>query len=166
MIVMTVPSPSEAAVAAEASAAVDLGSLSGSIGLALRRALLAVSQDLSGRLAAEDIRSAQFSVLAVVRLNPGLRAAQVARALGIRHANLVPVLDGLAARGLAERRRAKGDRRASALFLTEAGEAMLARLEPLLAAHEARFAARLGGEGGCQLMGLLHRLGDPAFDPD
>jgi hypothetical protein len=42
---------------------------------------------------------------------------------------------------------------------------MLARLEPLLAGHEAKFAARLGPDGRCQLMGLLHRIGDAAFDP-
>jgi DNA-binding MarR family transcriptional regulator len=156
MIVMTVPS----------DAAVDFGPLTGLIGFALRRAHLALMRDLSRQFVAQDVTPLQFSVLVLLRHNPGLRAAQVAQALGVRRANFVTLLDGLEARGLAERRRAEADRRASALYLTEAGAAMLAQLEPLLAGHEAKFTARLGGDGRCQLMDLLHRVGDPAFDPD
>ena len=151
----------EDAAAAEPGVAVDVGPLSGLIGHALRGAQLAVSRDLAQQFAGLDIRPAQFSALVVLRQNPGLRAGQVALALGMRRANFVAVLDGLEARGLAERGRAKDDRRASALFLTEAGAAMLARLEPLLAGHEAKFAARLGPDGRHQLMDLLHRIGDP-----
>jgi len=101
----------------------------------------------------------------VLRHNPGLRATQVAAALGIKRTNFVPLLDGLEARGLAERRRVKGDRRASALFLTEQGAETLGRLERRVAAHEAKFAARLGPNGPTQLLSLLQRLTDPAFDP-
>jgi DNA-binding MarR family transcriptional regulator len=151
--------------AADTGAAVDIGPLSGLIGYALRRAQLAVLGDLGRCFAEQDIRPTQFAALVVLARNPGLRAGQVALALGMRRANFVPLLDGLEARGLAERGRAKDDRRASALFLTEAGAAMLAGLEPLLAGHEAKFAARLGPDGRCQLMGLLHRIGDAAFDP-
>jgi len=165
MTIMPARSHREDAAPADAGAAVDVGPLSGLIGYALRRAQLAVSRDLAQQFAALDIRPTQYAVLVVLARNPGLRAGQVALALGIRRANFVPLLDGLEARGLAERGRATGDRRASALFLTDAGVAMLARLEPLLAAHEAKFAARLGSDGRYQLMGLLHRLGDAAFDP-
>lgn len=150
---------------ARPDAVVDLGPLSGLIGHALRRAQLAVFQDFQRHFAEADIRPAQFSVLVVLRHNPGLRATQVAGALGIKRTNFVPLLDGLEARGLAERRRVRGDRRASALFLTEAGAAMVAWLEKLVAAHEAKFVARLGVEGRYQLMGLLHRLTEAAFDP-
>ena len=148
-----------------APAVVDLGPLSGLIGHALRRAQVAVFQDLQRHFAEADIRPAQFSVLVVLRHNPGLRATQAATALGIQRTNFVPLFDGLQARGLAERCRVEGDRRASALFLTAAGAEMVARLEQLAARHEARFAARLGVEGRYQLMGLLHRLTEAAFDP-
>ena len=42
---------------------------------------------------------------------------------------------------------------------------MLKRLEPLVTAHEALLAARLGEGGRQQLMNLLQRLTDPALDP-
>lgn len=162
---MSVPSDVEYDLPAAAESAVDLGPLPGLMGYALRRAQLLVFQDFHRHFADEDIRPAQFSVLVILKYNPGLRATQVATSLGIKRTNFVPLLDGLESRGLAERRRVPGDRRASALFLTATGEAMLARLERLVEAHEARFAARLGPEGRFQLMGLLHRLTDPAFDP-
>lgn len=145
--------------------AVDLGPLTGLIGFALRRAQLAVFQDFHRHFTDSDVRPVQFSVLVVLRHNPGVRATQVACALGIKRTNFVPLFDSLQARGLAERRPVKGDRRASALYLTEAGVTMLAALERRVVEHEAKFAARLGVEGRYQLMSLLHRLTEAAFDP-
>jgi DNA-binding MarR family transcriptional regulator len=150
---------------AEGEAAVDLGPLPSLFGYALRRALLAVSQDFQRHFVAEDIRPAQFSVLVVLKFNPGLRAARVAAALGIKRTNFVPLLDGLEKRKLAERRRLERDRRATALFLTETGAAMLARLAPLVAQHEAKFTARVGDDGRHHLLSLLHRLGEAGTDP-
>ena len=162
---MTISPDAEDEGLARPEGAVDLGLLPGLIGYALRRAQVAVFQDFQRHFAAEDIRPAQFSVLVVLQRNPGLRATRVAAALGIQRTNFVPLLDRLVLRGLAERRRVKGDRRASALFLTEAGAGMLARLERLVAAHDQKFAARLGMEGRYQIIGLLHRLTEEAFDP-
>ena len=146
-------------------AIVDLGPLPGLLGTALRRAQLAVSQDLHRNFAAEDIRPGQYAALVLLKHNPGVRATQAAAALGVKRTNFVPLLDAMAARGLAERRRVTGDRRASALFLTATGADVLARLEKIVAAHEKKFAARLGVEGRLQLMGLLHRLSEAGFDP-
>jgi DNA-binding MarR family transcriptional regulator len=144
--------------------AVDLGPLPGFMFYALRRAQLAVAQDIQRHFAADDIRPVQFAVLVVLHRNPGLRATRVALALGVKRTNFVPLFDGLVARGLVERRPVPDDRRAAALYLTEEGAGMLGRLERLVAQHEARFAARLGLEGRYQLMGLLHRLTESAFD--
>ena len=152
-------------VGAPVGAPVDLGPLPGLIGYALRRAQLLVFQTFQSHFAAEDIRPVQFTVLVVLQRNPGLRATQVAAALGIKRANFVPILDALERRGLAERKRVPGDRRASALFLTRPGQEMLERLLRLLDQHEARFVARLGPGGRTQLLSLLQRLSDPAFDP-
>ncbi len=143
---------------------IDLGVLSGQIGHALRRAHAAVFQDFAATLEAESIRPAQHSVLEVLRASPGLRQAQVAAALGIKTTNFVPLFDALEAAGLAERRAISDDRRARGLFLSDRGAAMLDRLRAGVAAHEARFAARLGTDGKLLLLGLLARLQDPAFD--
>lgn len=139
-------------------AAVDIGDLPQLIGYALRRTQLAVFDDFHRTLADEDIRTAQFSTLHVLRHNPGIRQSDVSAALGIKTANFVTLVDGLEARGLAERRSVAGDRRAKGLFLTALGEATLARLEEKVAAHEARLVARLGADGKAQLLALLRRL--------
>lgn len=152
--------------AAAADAVADLGPLPGLIGYALRRAQIAVFQDFHLRMAADDIRTAQYSVLQVLKHNPGLRQSQVSAALGIKRTNFVPLLDGLEARGLAERRGVKGDRRAKGLFITPDGAAMLARLDVMVAAHEARFAARIGVAGKQQLLSLLHQLSERASDAE
>jgi DNA-binding MarR family transcriptional regulator len=150
---------------APADAAVDLGPLPGLTGYALRRAQIVVLQDFSRALAEYDIRPAQFSVLAVIRHNPGLRQTQLSFALGIKTTNFVPLLDELERRGLAARRPIAGDRRARGLFLTPSGQDLLARLEKLAAAHEARVTTRIGAAGKAQLLDLLHRLTETALDP-
>jgi DNA-binding MarR family transcriptional regulator len=143
---------------------VNLDELASSIAFALRRARLAVHQDLLASLARHDIRPAQYAVLVVLGANPGLRQNQVCAALDIRTTNFVTLFDGLETRDLAERQPIAGDRRARGLFLTAAGATALARLAALQAEHEARFTARVGTEGKRQLLSLLHRLTDPVFD--
>jgi DNA-binding MarR family transcriptional regulator len=156
MIVMTNHQPTDPEI--------DLGPLPILIGYTLRRAQLAVFQDFHQTMAAEDIRTAQYSVLEVLAHNPGLRQTQVSAALGIKTTNFVPLFDVLERRGLAERRPIQGDRRARGLFLTPQGQDLLVRLEQLVATHEARFTARIGAEGKRQLLDLLNRLTQPAAE--
>jgi DNA-binding MarR family transcriptional regulator len=94
-----------------------------------------------------------------------VRSSQLSHELRIKHTNLVPLLDELQGRSLIERRSIPQDRRARGLYLTESGATLMAALLPLVAAHERRFAARIGTDGKYTLIGLLHRLSDGAFDP-
>jgi len=146
-------------------AVVDLGPLSGLTVYALRNAQIALNKDFQHIMAQHDIRPAQFSVLEVIKRNPGLRQTQVSFSVGMKTTNFVPLLDELERRGLAARRPIAGDRRARGLFLTQPGQDLLAQLEQLATEHEARFVARIGADGRAQLLSLLHRLTDPAFDP-
>jgi DNA-binding MarR family transcriptional regulator len=131
------------------------------LGFALRRAQAAVAEDFNARFGPEDIRPAQCAVLTLLHHHPGPRQSQVSAALGIKRTNLVPLLDALERRGLIERRRVAGDRRAAALFLTDAGATTAARLATLAQAHEDRFSARLGADRHATLLGLLARLAEP-----
>jgi DNA-binding MarR family transcriptional regulator len=146
-------------------AAADMGPLPSMLFHALRQAEAAVLADLHAMLDGEALRPQGFAALVVIGRNPGLRQNQVGFALDIQRSNLVPLLDLLEARGLAERRAVPGDRRARGLFLTRLGAETLARLEAKAAAHEARLAARLGTGGRMQLVALLQRVSDAAFDP-
>ena len=143
-----------------ARADVDLGELPFFIGYALRRAQMVVYQDFFRTFAEVRVRPAQFSVLAILERNPGLKQSEVASVLGIKRTNFVVLLNELERRGLAERRPAEGDRRSYALCLTDKGVALLRRLKRMVAVHERRVTAHLGAADRKQLFRLLHRLAD------
>ena len=106
---------------------VDTGPLTGKVGYALRRAQLSVFDEIITAFADLDLRPAQYSVLVLLAHAPGLKQSDVAGALGIQRANFVALFDGLERRGLARRTPTPNDRRSYALYLTEAGEGVLAR---------------------------------------
>lgn len=127
----------------------------------LRRAQHAVLQDFVETFARLDLRPTDFAALLLIAGHPGLKQSEVAEALGIQRANFVAVIDGLERRRLAERRREGSDRRVQALFVTDAGQALLDQLIPVWRAHEERLVARLGGPAARdQLDLLLERLYD------
>jgi DNA-binding MarR family transcriptional regulator len=139
---------------------VDMRALTGLIGYMLRRAQIAVFQDIFHAFARLGIRPAQFSVLTVIAHNPGRTQSQVAAALGIKRTNFVPLLDGLERRGLAERRPAPDDRRSHALHLTSAGKAAVRRLNRMVDALEAGMIRRIGPDRRAVLLELLSRLAE------
>jgi DNA-binding MarR family transcriptional regulator len=148
-----------AATASDArTAAVDVGPLANTVGYVLRRAQLAVFDDVIANFAELGLRPAQYSVLVLLGHTPGLKQSDVAAALGIQRANFVVLFDGLERRGLARRSSAPNDRRSYALYLTEAGERALARASELEGQLQARMDAKLGPGGREQLLQLLDRL--------
>lgn len=98
-------------------------------------------------------------MILIIRHNPGLKQSEVAEALGIQRANFVAIVDGLEARGIAERRKSDTDRRVQALYLTPLGEQFAADMMATWDAHEARMIERLGGpEARDTLISLLEKL--------
>ncbi len=142
----------------EVDPVLDLGPLPSLTGYALRRAQLAVFADFHAHFAPLDLRPGQFSVLLVLRQNPGARPSRVADALGIKRANFAPLLTGLLERGLVERSTEAADRRAQALHLTPAGYALLEQADAAQAKHEARMMRRIGADEYATLLAILARL--------
>ena len=130
------------------------------VGYLLRRAQVAVFQDFFATFSKVHIRPAQFSVLVVIDRNPGLKQTQIADALGIKRTNFVSLVDELERRGLAERRASERDRRSSALYLTEAGRALVKKLRRMAEVHDRRVTAKIGPEGHKQLLALLREIAD------
>jgi len=137
---------------------IDLGQLPDLLGYALRRAQVAVFRDFLKCFAKFDIRPVQYGILTVIELNPGLKQQQVCRALGIRRANFVTLLDDLERRGLAERGPSATDQRANALYLTEKGKALMRQLRKVNKAHEDRIAASLSPAKRRFLIQLLDQI--------
>ncbi|MCP4330691.1 MAG: MarR family transcriptional regulator [Alphaproteobacteria bacterium] len=128
------------------------------LGYGLRRAQLRAFQDFAETMAPFDISPGQLGGLLLVDTNSGLNQSALARAMGLDRSTIVAVIDNLETRGLIRRRPAPGDRRAHALFLTDAGRRFLRRIEPHLRAHEDRLSAGLSTDERRTLTDLLKRI--------
>jgi DNA-binding MarR family transcriptional regulator len=137
---------------------IDLAYLGDHIGYVVRRAQLAIFKDFIQTLAPVDIRPAQYSVLIVIAQNPGLTQAELGRALAIKRANLVGMLNELERRKLARRVASPSDRRSHALHLTPHGRQMLDRFHKLALEHEARATRTLDPAEKRTLLELLDRV--------
>jgi len=92
---------------------------------------------------------------------PGQKQSEIAEQLGIKRANFVALMDGLERRGLAERRKAAGDKRSHSLHLTAQGRHFVEKMVSVWSAHEGRLVERLGGAAERdRLIGLLDRILD------
>ena len=134
------------------------GLLESLIGYGLRRATSRMTADFMTAMADLGIRPVQFALLAMARENPGINQTSLGRSLGIQRANLVPLLNELRLRGLIERRPAPTDRRAFALYISKAGDALLREAERRVRVHEERILSRLGAGERETLRGLLDRI--------
>jgi DNA-binding MarR family transcriptional regulator len=151
------------AEAGDSPAPADVPDLASIIGYKLRRAQLMVFQDFIDSFARMPLRPAEFSVLALIARTPGLKQSDIAAKLGIKRANFVALMDGLERRGLAERRKAEGDKRSHSVHLTDAGHGFVAQMVAVWEGHEQRLVDRLGGTAERDtLIGLLDRIIGPA----
>lgn len=136
----------------------DLSYLEGTIGYAIRRAQLSVTEDIYRAFGRLDVTTAQFSVLAVVADNPGCSQAELATALGVERPRMVPLIDRLERRGLVLRVAPARDRRARQIELTRDGRRMLRTLKRRFATHQRRMLGRLGEARAEAVLAMLWRL--------
>jgi DNA-binding MarR family transcriptional regulator len=137
---------------------IELAYLNDHVGYVVRRAQLAIFKDFIQTLAPVDIRPAQYSVLIVIGENPGLTQAELGRALAIKRANLVGMLNELERRKLARRVASPSDKRSHALYLTAHGRQMLQRYHKLALEHEKRATQALDPAEKRVLLELLARI--------
>lgn len=138
--------------------ATDFGPLTGTVSYGIKRAWLRVMRDLEAALAPEGFTPPLLAALSIAVANPGIAPSRLAEAMGHGRSRAAPLLDRLEETGLIARE-AGQDRRSLRLRATPAGIAMLARLEPLLAAHERRVTTGLAPGEVRLLAGLLGRIG-------
>ena len=139
--------------------AVDQSVVADIVGYRLRLAQLRIFRDFITAFDALAIRPVDYTVLRLIETNPGARQGELARALGIKRANMVSLIHGLEERGLALRRTVDTDKRANALYLTKAGKAFVKEMQRIWQAEEDRIAARLGGRAARDaLLDLLDKL--------
>lgn len=150
-----------AQTAPAASEQVDTSGLGDFVGYAIRRAQLAVFQEFKTWMAEFEVTTAQFSVLLLVRDNPGLNQKTLAGTLGVETPRMVLIVDYLENRGLVTRLASTVDRRARAIFLTAPGRKLLRQLDRRSAEYERRIVERLRGDDKETLLRMLRHLAEP-----
>jgi DNA-binding MarR family transcriptional regulator len=105
-------------------------------------------------------------VLTLIKFNRSLKQSDLGKALEMKRANVVTLLDELQQRGLIERRRSKGDRRSYELSLTTAGSRFTTRMLDLHAKLEGDLANSYGQDALGDLVALLRQFRNVDTTPD
>ena len=135
-----------------------MGYLETLVGYNARRAALAVIGQFVPRMAEYGLRPVDFSILSVIRHNPGITSKQLCTALSLLPPNLVGKITALDARGLLLRHPHPSDGRALGLQLTPAGQALMARAEATAFQLEAQAASALSPAERRTLLRLLQKV--------
>lgn len=130
--------------------------LSNRFGYQFRRASDAMMADLRNRLDEENVNPTQASILLIVADNAGITQSDVCRILGIKRANMVPLIAKLESDKLIERYPLDG--RSHALTVTPLGESVLEKVKSHIEEHEARYLSRLDADFVARLMRELPKL--------
>ena len=107
----------------------DASYLQSLLGYNARRASLAIIEQFHIDMASFDLRPVDFSVLSLIRHNPGITSRQLCHALNIQPPNMVVFLKSFEKRQLVEREPHPTDGRAMGLTLTVSGEALIQEAE-------------------------------------
>ena len=110
------------------------------------------------RLASADFHPRHFGMLHHIAAHEGQSQQALSSALGIHRSAMVALVDELEGRGLVERRRDPGDRRAYTLFLTASGQRALAELQSVADADEEELLHALDVSERAQLISLMQRI--------
>ncbi|OMH29179.1 MarR family winged helix-turn-helix transcriptional regulator [Motiliproteus sp. MSK22-1] len=141
-----------------ASKKIDYGILPQLIGYQLRLTQVAVFRDFAESVGDSQITPSLFAALMVIEANPGLKQAELARAVRLDRSTVVSAIDKLERKNLVERKPVAGDRRTNSLVLTDEGKSLLAQLIPQIEAHEDRLAAQLTDQERAVLINLLSKI--------
>ena len=134
------------------------GALNDLFGFHLRQAYTPFGQAYREAAAIFKLKPSQFTVLVLVKHNPGRRQSELAEALNIKHSNFVPIIDALEARGLLTRGKSPDDRRSYSIEVTPTGKALVIKATAPILAESERAAAVLSGSEQSVLKKLLCKL--------
>lgn len=137
---------------------VDSAYLQTLVGYNARMAALAVIGDILPGMAAFGLRIVDFSILSIIRHNPGITSKQLCDALNLLPPNLVGKIGTLEKRGLLVRHPHPQDGRALGLQLTAEGRALMHEAEIAVAELEGQATQALTPAERRTLIRLLQKL--------
>jgi len=141
-----------------ADAKVDLGVLPQMLGYNLRRAHQLSWRTYVSVIGENNIRPGLFSLLVLVKANPGIAQIELGTHLGVDKASIVALLDRLEKVGYIERRRCTRDRRRQGIYLTGNGTTALEQLMTQVRQLEKQLASRFTRAELDQFLSFLQRL--------
>ncbi|MBP0616075.1 MarR family winged helix-turn-helix transcriptional regulator [Jiella mangrovi] len=116
---------------------ISAGDAEATIAYKLRLAQILAFRSFEERLADRGRAPRYLGLLAIIQSHPGQPQSRLAEAVALRRSSLVTILDLLGEEGLIERRPSAEDRRTNGIWLTQAGEAMVAELLAESRRHDA-----------------------------
>jgi DNA-binding MarR family transcriptional regulator len=152
--------PRTKAVDAVSPEAVDTRFLRTLVGYNARRAALVIIDSFVREMAVHGFRPVDFSVMSVIKDNPGVTSRQLCAELNIQPPNLVGMVQTLEKRGLIERQAHPSDKRATGLHPTPAGLELMHGAERTATELETRMCAKLDLKQRTQLLKLLQAVYD------
>lgn len=132
--------------------------LGSSLAYLLSRAERSVNRGLAAAVTAEDVTVEQWRILRALADGRGHSMGELAEAVLMPHPTLTKAIDRLIDRSLVYRGHDPADRRRVAVFLSDRGAELLARVEGGVAGHHRLIEAAYGIERTERLMRDLHSL--------
>lgn len=105
-----------------------------------------------------DLRPVEYTILMLIKENPGISPAKLATWLAVTRPNISLFVDKLEGRGLAKRERSASDGRSQQLHVTDEGAALAAEATRALIEGERTACASLTVVEQLMLTELLHKL--------
>ncbi len=134
---------------------VDFTTLGELIGFQLRQAQLQVFNHFRKTVGATGITPGQAGILILIRNNPDISQAALARAIGVERATLGQIISDMEAKSWVERHPSRSDRRSYALTLSSSGKAFLEKVLEKISFHEQDMTAHLSTEERREFLRLL-----------
>lgn len=145
--------------------AVALGPLAGYAGYYLRLAQDASFQAFAARLGQGDVRPGDFTIMTLIRENPGITPTAISQASGRDKSTLTPALRSLEERGYIARQRIEHDRRFYQLRLTSVGEDAITLLSEHARAHDEELDRIIGRENKADFIRILRAISAELITP-
>ena len=152
------PEPSTPAAAAQTVAAVDASYLQTLLGYNARRVSLKVIEHFTEGMVAYGLTPVDFSVLSLIKHNPGITSRQLCSALSLLPPNLVGKITLMEKRDLLVRRPHPDDGRAIGLYLTPGGRLMMQQAEKTATQLETDASGKLTVAEAKTLLKLLQKI--------
>jgi len=137
----------------------DYGFLSDMVGLELRKAQSRAEKKFE-QLFGKDLLPGHYTVLVLIKNNPGSTQSAIAQSAGLDRSSLVPLLKQFEKRGFITRKKATNDARSNITMITRAGEDFINPHRVAIEGLEQGIKKQFGLKNYTQLVKSLKELQD------